>query len=325
MPKPNQKEKNKSSEKPPEETPECEEEGATAAATLSNILKELKEFRTETTGNLAAIKKDIGEIKKDVSDLRARVNAAEERIAENESRDIQMTKVLFHVLRTQKQLEEKCQDLESRSRRKNLRIYMIPERLEGSDMVNFISKLLNEKLGIMGVKIERAHRVSANGGGRPGSTRPRSVLVRFQSYWERQRVLSAAWSKKEIRLNDTRIFFDEDFTPQVYAERAKYISVRKEMRARNIKSRILYPAKLKVFGANGHVKVFDTPQAAAEGLKEFGITMDYQTKEEPNFETLLKASGWQSPRRRSGRANDLTSCLKTLLSSMAHLNATEDE
>ncbi|KAK7893629.1 hypothetical protein WMY93_022781 [Mugilogobius chulae] len=229
MPKPNQKEKNKSSEKPPEETPECEEEGATAAATLSNILKELKEFRTETTGNLAAIKKDIGEIKKDVSDLRARVNAAEERIAENESRDIQMTKVLFHVLRTQKQLEEKCQDLESRSRRKNLRIYMIPERLEGSDMVNFISKLLNEKLGIMGVKIERAHRVSANGGGRPGSTRPRSVLVRFQSYWERQRVLSAAWSKKEIRLNDTRIFFDEDFTPQVYAERAKYISVRKEM------------------------------------------------------------------------------------------------
>ncbi|KAI4794132.1 hypothetical protein KUCAC02_032258, partial [Chaenocephalus aceratus] len=47
-------------------------------------------------------------------------------------------------------------------------------------------------------------------------------IVRFQNYDVRQRVRQAAWAKKDIRVKDCRIFFDEDFTTQVFKERAKY-------------------------------------------------------------------------------------------------------
>ena len=63
-------------------------------------------------------------------------------------------------------------------------------------------------------------------------------------------MLQAAWAKKDIRVNDCRIFFDEDFTTQVFKERAKYRQVRKQLQERNIKSRILFPAKLKLFEKN---------------------------------------------------------------------------
>ncbi|KAK7907186.1 hypothetical protein WMY93_015798 [Mugilogobius chulae] len=308
-----QKEKSKTNEKQPETTPR-EEEDAEDRSSLSDILEELRGFRAETKKNFAEIKKDITKLKEDIGQLTLRVNAAEERIAENESCGTEMTKVLVHVLRKQKYLEEKCQDLESRSRRKNLRIYSVPEKSEGTNMVTFINKLLNETLGITGVHIERAHRATGNGGGRTDPTRPRSILVRFQTFMEKQRVLQAAWARKEIRLDDRRIFFDEDFTAQVFAERAKYRLVRKELQERKIKTRILYPAKLKMFVADGETRVFANPQAAAEGLQEFGIHMD--CSKDPDLEAVLQAAGWQTPRTKSGktgRPDDLSHSLKTLL------------
>lgn len=66
-------------------------------------------------------------------------------------------------------------------------------------------------------------------------------------------------------MNDRRIYFDEDFTTRVFEERAKYRQVRKQLQERKIKSRILFPARLKVYHPDGKFKVFDNPKAAAEG------------------------------------------------------------
>uniref|UniRef100_A0AAV2K134 Uncharacterized protein n=1 Tax=Knipowitschia caucasica TaxID=637954 RepID=A0AAV2K134_KNICA len=271
MPKPNLKERGKQQ---PHEDTTLEDPGGSIS--LSDIMNEIKIFRTETTENFETAKKDIKGIKEEIGQLNLRVGTAEERIAETESRDIELTKVLIQVLRKQKLLEEKCQDLESRSRRKNLRIYSVPEKSEGNNMVKFIYKFLNKRLGITEVRIERAHRAAplvTDGGAdrRPGTPkRPGSIVVRFQSYVEKQRVLQAAWTKKDIRIKDSRIFFDEDFSAQ-------------------------------------------DPPTAAEGLREFGITMESSPKE-PDLEATLQAAGWESPRRgRGGRADELTSSLNTLL------------
>ncbi|CAL1602361.1 unnamed protein product [Knipowitschia caucasica] len=314
MPKTNLKERGKQQ---PHEDTTLEDPGGSIS--LSDIMNEIKIFRTETTENFETAKKDIKGIKEEIGQLNLRIGTAEERIAETESRDIELTKVLIQVLRKQKLLEEKCQDLESRSRRKNLRIYSVPEKSEGNNMVEFIYKFLNERLGITGVRIERAHRAAplvTDGGAdrRPGTPkRPGSIVVRFQSYVEKQRVLQAAWTKKDIRIKDSRIFFDEDFSAQVYKERAKYRQVRKQLYERNIKTRILYPAKLKLFLSDGKYTVFKDPPTAAEGLREFGITMESSPKE-PDLEATLQAAGWESPRRgRGGRADELTSSLNTLI------------
>lgn len=41
---------------------------------------------------------------------------------------------------------ERCEDLQNRARRQNLRLYQVPEGSEGKDMVAFIKKLLPKVL-----------------------------------------------------------------------------------------------------------------------------------------------------------------------------------
>lgn len=48
--------------------------------------------------------------------LKIRMDDAEERIALNKDCEMELTKVLFHMMCKQKQLEDKCEDLESHAR-----------------------------------------------------------------------------------------------------------------------------------------------------------------------------------------------------------------
>ncbi|KAJ4921628.1 hypothetical protein JOQ06_023010 [Pogonophryne albipinna] len=245
----------------------------------------------ETAGNFGVMKEEINDLREGFGELKIRADAAELRIAENEDREIGMTKILLHSLRMQKQLENKCEELEGRERRNNLRIYSVPEKCEGNSMMDFLENLIREKLDVSGeIPIERAHRATGHLTGH--SDRPRSIIVRFQNYNVRQRVLQAAWAKKDIRVKDCRIFFDEDFTTQVFKERAKYRQVRKQLQERNIKSRILFPAKLKLFEKNGKVRVFNNPQDATQGLLEYGVNMESPAGE-PDLESTLQASGFR--------------------------------
>ncbi|CAL9695084.1 unnamed protein product [Knipowitschia caucasica] len=293
-----------------------EEKGAGSADGTSEILKELKLFRTETAGNFGVLRKEVSDIKLNFEELKTRVNDAEQRIADNEERNMDLTKVLFHLMRKQKYLEEKCEDLEGRSRRNNLRIYSVPEKTEGSNMIVFIEKLIREQLSIREeIYIERAHRVGGTGVsvGRAVADFTRSIIVCFRSFKEKQRVLHAAWSLKDIRINDQRIYFDEDYTTEVFKEHAKYRSARKQLQERKIKSRILYPTKLMLFLQDGKTKIFENPREAAEGLKDFGVTMEVPRKE-PDWDSALRAAGWQSPRSRSKRApaGEITASVESL-------------
>lgn len=101
-------------------------EGAEGVTKLSDIMNEINGFRNETAGNFQALRKEVSDVKENTEKLQMRMNEAEQRIAQNEDRDIELTKVLFHTMRKQKQLEDKCEDLESRERRNNLRIYSVP-------------------------------------------------------------------------------------------------------------------------------------------------------------------------------------------------------
>lgn len=106
---------------------------------LTEILKVLKEFRMETAGNFEMIKKEINELRQHTDKLKLRMDAAE--------------------LRNKKQTEAKCEDLEGCDRRNNLRIYAVPERSEGNNIVEFVRTIIQEKLDTNEViHIEHAHR-----------------------------------------------------------------------------------------------------------------------------------------------------------------------
>lgn len=99
----------------------------------------------------------------------------------------------------------------------------MPEKSVGNNIVNFVETIIREKLDVSEeINIERAYQAAS-------FTETRSTIVHFQNYNMWQRVLEAAWAKKDIQVKGHRIYFDEHFTTQVFAERAKYRKVRKHL------------------------------------------------------------------------------------------------
>ncbi|XP_042288190.1 uncharacterized protein PF11_0207-like [Thunnus maccoyii] len=267
---------------------ELKEERERETDELKNIIRELKEERERETDELKNIIRELKEERdKCVSELTKRIDAAESRIAEQEEREIAVTKMLHHTLCQKTQLEERCENLEKHYRANNLRIHSVPEKCEGNNIVGFVETLIRENLDVKGeIHIERAHRVNRQ---KKNDIRPRSIMVRFQNYSVTERVLQAAWAKKDIRVNDSRIYFNSDFTTKVFKVHAQYRKVRKQLKDKNIKSRIISRARLRIFEKNGNIKVFDNPQAAAEGLREFGINMEIPAGE-LDLESQLQAA-----------------------------------
>lgn len=112
----------------------------------------------------------------------------------------------------------------------------------------------------------RAHRTATE---RRNLARP--IIVAFLNYDAKQTVLQAAWSKKEIKLKEDRIFLDHDFTYQTKQQRSLYKPIREQLKAQDIKTHIMAPAKLKVFNSDGSITMFPNPTVAAKELEEKGL------------------------------------------------------
>ncbi|CAI5678533.1 unnamed protein product [Oreochromis niloticus] len=97
-----------------------------------------------------------------VADVSNRLDEAEERIEKAEERIQNTEDAMIEIIKLQIRLEDKLIDLESRTRRENIRIYGVPETAEKhfTTMIEFVEKLLRDGLGLSLSQegIERAHR-----------------------------------------------------------------------------------------------------------------------------------------------------------------------
>lgn len=111
---------------------------------LRNDLKaELKTFKEEITTNVkrevsdlkADIEQKFATVSKDIQEQNEKIDATLTRTEEVEAWSSEANEVLLEVLREQGRMRDKLEDLESRSRRNNLRIYGIPEDTEKGQTV----------------------------------------------------------------------------------------------------------------------------------------------------------------------------------------------
>lgn len=132
-------------------------------ANLETILRELRDFRRENTDTLKEIKDEL------------------------------------RALELQKQFENRLVDQEGRSRRENIRIHGVKEGAEDSarSMIDFTETLLQEKLELppsLHLRIERAHHALASRP--PLDSPPRSIVVRFMSFRNKEEIIKIAWQKR---------------------------------------------------------------------------------------------------------------------------------
>lgn len=113
------------------------------------------------------------------------------------------TEALCSCLEQQKSLQFKLTDLESRSRRNNIRSFGVVEGEEGGDPVpEFVEKLLRSKLPLpeeLDLKIQRSHRSLTQ---KPPPDRPpRPIIINFQEFTIKELVLKEAWQKSKKEKN----------------------------------------------------------------------------------------------------------------------------
>lgn len=161
------------------------------------ILQELRGFCQENKEQLETIKEDILKANTRLNEAEQRIEKAGERIQNTEE-------VMTEMLKLHVKLEDKLMDLESRSRRENVRIYGVQEgsEKEASTMVTFVENLLQEGLGLTedvpDLQIERAHR--SVGPQLPDDAPPRSIIVKFLSFKTKERLHPQGMAEEGIYL-----------------------------------------------------------------------------------------------------------------------------
>lgn len=157
-----------------------------------------QEFHTEMGGIMSAIGADIQK-------CGGRTDDAED--------EITLLKNNMECLERQsKFLTKKVEDLEGRSRRNNIRILGIPEKEEGTDACTFMEKFIVDILKKKTPVLERAHRITTSQSSI--ANRSRTFIIRCLSYRDRERVMKAARTTKELTYKDNKISFLPDLPPQ---------------------------------------------------------------------------------------------------------------
>lgn len=175
--------------------------------------------------------------------------------------------------------------------------------------MKFIQLLISEKLEIPEEQliIVAAHRSFQKKPKQDGQA-PCSIVVKFLTWETRQKVLHAAWTKKQITYDDRRIYFDQDYTSKLQPERSQYTPIRKELRNKGVRSHLIHPARLKVFGAGG-VQVFNSARYAAAALRTQGTISGALQLPEPCTQAEKPPAPFQQRRRQAGEYNATTAYL----------------
>lgn len=265
-----------------------------------DMRKELIEFRGE-------INQKLKNLSDDLQAANSRVTEAEERITDIEEWDAAAGDALFRMLESQKELQTKLTDLEARSKRNNLCIYGIPEGFEGSNLMEFVTRLIKTELDLpltdLEIGIQRCHRALAPKP--PRDAPPRSLVICFLQHRVKEQVLHTAWKKKEVRLEGKRIYFDHDYPPEILKKRKAYAGILKELKIKGIRFQTPHPAKLKVFFGDG-TQIYESAAEAAKDLKKRGFSVGNveQDPEEPKRRNLPNATWERASTKRHRKSVD---------------------
>lgn len=216
---------------------------------------------------VTAIKCDLDNIRRDIKDCSERVTQAEARISNNEDEVVTLRAKVSSLETKQKGLESQVMDLESRSRRNNIRIINLAEGTEGKDPCLFLEKWLPEFLDITSqspMLIERAHRIGPR---RADNASPRTLILKFLNYRDKEAVLFAAKAKGDIRYNGHWIRFYADLAASVQQLRKRFVAVREELRQLGLRNGVTHQGKLLVT-YEGKTFSFTSPAEAQVWIKK---------------------------------------------------------
>ncbi|KAL0197757.1 hypothetical protein M9458_006297, partial [Cirrhinus mrigala] len=215
-------------------------EGTLEGVKADAILAAINSMKTEFSARFDGIMTAIESMKKETNDCNERVSQAELRISNTED-DVAHLQAKVDKLES----KNKLVDLETRSRLNNLRLVGLPEGAKGRDPCSFLEKWIPEVLDAVTLQssgiIERAHRI---GPMKDSKAPPRTLIMRFLNYEDKQAVIAAARAKKDIQYKNQQIRFYADLATGIHQLRKQFDPILQELRDLGIRHGVVHPARL---------------------------------------------------------------------------------
>lgn len=255
-----------------EEDVEDEDAGETSSSgekTNEDIMKAIISLKSGLYKKIDVVEWTISDVKKQVQECTGRIAHAKQRISGAEDNVNELLTKVSTLENTVKTLTNKVDDLECRSRCNNVRLVGLPEKAEGQDATAFLERWLPGVLGLEPWEapvIEQAHRIGTLP---PNSStgHPRTLIMKFLNFRDRERVLKAAQIKGKILYNNEQVCFHPDLSAGVHKMQRSYDEVQKKLRDKGInKHRIIFPARLLVTH-DDRSHLFQTPAEADNFLQ----------------------------------------------------------
>lgn len=233
----------------------------------TGILEAIKALKNDFGSKFDGVLTAIHEIKSDFKDFSGRLVQAENRIGDVED-EIAGEKTKIAALEKRvSELTSKVDDLENRSRRSNLRLVNLPEKIEKGNAAAFLENWLPTVLGPetfpAPLIIERAHRLP----GAPHSSAPRVMIMKFLNFQDKSRVMQAARKKGKIMFEGHQVMFFQDISTELHKKRKRFDDVKQRLRDLRIEYGFVYPAKLRLFHG-GKPHVFADPAGVDSFIKD---------------------------------------------------------
>lgn len=184
---------------------------------MTDRMNQLENKATELTVSLEFSQREIDDLKSSKKECEKELKDANVKI---ENLLVQLDSTNEKV----KQLHDKVNYQEDYSRRNNIRIYGIEE--QGSSetweqTAAAVTSLLEQKMELPGMELERAHRVGERRDGKP-----RPIIARFSRYREREAVM-----RNVKKLKGTNIYVNEDLCPESQSIKMSQMPLLKQARA----------------------------------------------------------------------------------------------
>lgn len=170
-----------------------------AFRTSMNIVTE------QLSARIKSLENTVAELTRSLEFTQAEAVDLKSYIKELKKTNSEQSKIIGNYEVKVNELEHKVNYQEDYNRRKNLRFSGVQEPTNETweQTAKRVTEILEEKLDLTSVQIDRAHRV-----GPRTTTRPRVIVVRFDKYADRETVLRNA-----RKLKGSGIFINEDLCP----------------------------------------------------------------------------------------------------------------
>uniref|UniRef100_A0A803JMB6 L1 transposable element RRM domain-containing protein n=1 Tax=Xenopus tropicalis TaxID=8364 RepID=A0A803JMB6_XENTR len=225
--------------------PESEAEGENdITAYLANLpsKSDIKEMLHEVT---ATLKEELQDIRRDLITLAGRAEDLEQK----QSKLIKNQKSMHATILTHNnlltELQRQLEDQENRGRRNNIRIRGLPEAVKKEDIIPVLLQLFNKILKndpVVGIEIERAHRVQKSKVAPPNS--PRDILCCLNSFALKEEIISKARELTNLTHEESNIQLFQDISYSTLIKRKSLKPLTDILREKGIQYRWGFPFSL---------------------------------------------------------------------------------